>query len=135
MVESIEHVVRQTGQQIDDEPTLEIIHFYDLRIRDYLACRSYESGVEIENNVEEEDDVHHAVHHQERYVAYRLASEGRIEGNHYRGVKGEHQDHPVPDGFEGRVMEDDVVWSLRCFLAVVRKNFWVETYGLKWSWN
>jgi len=51
---------------------------------------------------------------------------------HHDGrVEGQHEYHPVPDGFERRVMENNVVRSLGRLLAVLRQNFSVEVEHLQ----
>ena len=61
MIESVKDVVRQTREEIDDEPTLEVIHADDFGVGDDLAARSDERRVEIENDVDEEDHVHNLI--------------------------------------------------------------------------
>ena len=57
VLEGVEDVVGQTRQEVDDEPTLEIVHADHIRIRHDLATGADERRVEVEDNVDEEDDV------------------------------------------------------------------------------
>ena len=50
---------------------------------------------------------------------------------HHDGrVEGQDEYHPVPDGLERGVMENNVVRSLRSFLPVLRQHFSVEVEHL-----
>ena len=64
VVESVEHIVRQTGEEIDDEPTFEVIHADDFWIGDHFTARSDKGGVEVEDDVDEEDDVNDRIDHK-----------------------------------------------------------------------
>ena len=130
MIEGVEHVVRQAGEQVDDEPRLEVVHAYDLGIADHLAAGAHERRVEVEHDVDEEDDVHYGVHHQEAHVLGRLVLEGDVERHHDGGVKGETQNGPVPDGFEGTVVEQDVRRRLGRLLPVLGQHVRVERHHL-----
>ena len=68
MVEGIEDVVGQTGEKVDDEPRLEIVDSDDGGVRHHLPPRSHVGGVEVEDDVNEEDHVHDGVDHQETDV-------------------------------------------------------------------
>ena len=57
MVERVKDVVRQTGEQVDDEPTLEVVHADDFWIGDDLAVGPDERRMKIEYDVDKEDDV------------------------------------------------------------------------------
>lgn len=65
MVECIEHVVRKAREKIDEKPGLQIIHTYDLGLGHDLTARANESGVKVEDNVNEEDDVYNGVNDEE----------------------------------------------------------------------
>jgi len=56
-MEGVDEVVRQAGQQVDDEPRLEIVETNDSRVGDDLAGRADERRVEVDEDVDEEDDV------------------------------------------------------------------------------
>ena len=60
--------------------------------------------MEVQDDIDEEDDVHDAVDDQQRDVVHCLILEGDIEGDHDCCVKGEDEDDPVPGGFEGGVV-------------------------------
>lgn len=77
--------------------------------------------MEIQHNVHEEDDVHDAVYHQPGDVVL-LGLEGDIVGYHDGRVEGEDEDHPVPGGLEGAIMQDDVGWRLGCLLFVLGED-------------
>lgn len=49
VIESIENIIRQTAEQINDKPRFQIIHSYDFRITDYLTARSHERCVKVQN--------------------------------------------------------------------------------------
>ena len=131
LLEGIEDVVRKAGQQVDDEPALEVVHTDDLRIADDLAARSDEGRVEVEDDVDEEDDVDDAVDDEQRDVGDRLAAKGGVVGDHDGRVEGQDEYHPVPRRLEGRVVEDDVVRRLRRLLTVLRQQLGVEVQHLK----
>ena len=117
----IDDIIRKTGEQVNNEPCLHIVHSDELRIGDHLPCRTYECGVEVENNVHQEDDVHNAVHHQPRDVVL-FGLEGHVVGHHDGGVEGENEDHPVPGGLKETVVQDDVGRGLRGLLLVLRQD-------------
>lgn len=64
VIERVEYVVRQTGEQVYDEPALEIVHADDFRIGDHLAAGTDERRVKIEDDVDEEDDIDDRIDHQ-----------------------------------------------------------------------
>ena len=72
MVEGIEDVVGQTGEKVDDEPRLEIVDSDDGGVRHDLPPRSHVGGVEVEDNINEENHIHDRVHHQQAHVLRRL---------------------------------------------------------------
>jgi len=72
-VERREDVVREAGQQVDDEPSFEIVHANDARLRDDLARRADERQMEVEQNVDEEDDVDDTIDDQHWHVVHCLA--------------------------------------------------------------
>lgn len=131
MVEGIEHIIRQTWEEVDYEPRPHVVHAYDLWVRDHLPPWPHECGVEVEDDVDEEDDVDDAVEDQQRDVLRGLVLEGHVVGDHDGCVEGEAQDHPVPDGFEGAVVEQDVGRGFRGFLAVLREDVRVHTDHLQ----
>lgn len=122
VLESIDDVVRQAGEQVYHKPGLEIVHPDQLGIGDNLASWPDESGVEVEHDVHQEDDVHDAVQNQPGDVVL-LGLEGDVVGHHDGRVKGEDEDHPVPRGLEGAVVEDDVRRRLGSFLLVLGQDF------------
>lgn len=122
VLESIDDVVRQAGEQVYDKPGLEIIHTYQLRVGDDLASRPDEGSVEVEHDVYQEDDVHNTVQHQPGDVVL-LGLEGHIVGHHDGRVESKDQDHPVPRGLEGAVVENDVRRCLGSFLLILRQDF------------
>lgn len=105
VVERVEHIVRQAGEQVNDEPGLEVVHPDDFRVGHHLATRTHERRVEVEDDVDKEDDVNYGVDHQQRDVLGGLVLEGDVVRNHDGRVEGEAQDDPVPDGLEGAVVE------------------------------
>jgi len=121
VLEGVDDVIREAGQQVDDEPGLDVVHADEFGVRDDLAGRAHEGGVEVEDDVDEEDDVHDAVHHQPGDVVL-LGLEGHVVGHHDGGVEGEDEDHPVPRGLEEAVVQDDVRRRLRGFLLVLRQD-------------
>ena len=96
MVERVEDVVRQTGEQVDDEPTLEVVHADDFRVGNDLAVGPDERRVKIEYDVDKEDDVDDRVDDQQTDVLRRLVLEGHVVGHHNGRVEGEAKDDPVP---------------------------------------
>lgn len=77
--------------------------------------------MEVEHNVDQEDDIYNAVHHQPSQIVL-LCLKGDVIGHHDGGVEGQDEDDPVPGGLEGAVVEDDVRGGLRGFLFVLREN-------------
>jgi len=53
----VEHIVRQTREQVNDEPSLDIISLYDGRIRHNLAAGPNKCGVKIEQNIDGKNNV------------------------------------------------------------------------------
>ena len=104
MIESVEHIVRQTGEKIDDEPTLEVIHADYFWIGDHFATGTDECSMKVEDNVDEEDDVHDRVDHQKAHIFRCLILKGHVVGHHDCRVERQTQDDPVPQGFERTVM-------------------------------
>lgn len=49
VVERIEHVVRQTAEQIDDKPRLQVVHADHLRVAHDLTARSDKRGVKVKH--------------------------------------------------------------------------------------
>ena len=135
VIKGVEHVVGQAGEEVDDEPRLEVVHADDLGVADHLATGTHECRVEVEHNVDEEDDVHDGVHHEQTDVLGGLVLEGDVEGHHDGGVEGETQDGPVPDGLEGAVVEQDVGRRLGRLLAVLRQDVRVQRHHLPASGN
>ena len=121
VLKGVDDVIGQTGQQIDDEPGLQVVHPDELGVRNDLAPRPHKGGVEVQDNVHQEDDIHHAVQHQPDNVVL-LGLEGDIVGHHDGGVESEDKDDPVPGGLEGAVVEDDVGRCFGCLLLVLRKD-------------
>ena len=131
MLEGVEHIIRQTREQVDDEPTLEIVHADDVRVGHDLAAGTDECRVEVEDDIDEEDDIDDAVDYEERDGVEGLVTEGDVEGNHDGRVEGEDEDHPVPRRLEGRVVQDDVGRRLGRLLAVLRQDLAVEVHHLR----
>jgi hypothetical protein len=104
VVEGVEDVVRQAAQQIDDEPALEVVHPDDFGVGDDFSPGSHKSGVKVQNDIDEEYDVDDGVDHQERNIFGSFILEGDVVRDHYRRVKRETQNDPVPDGLESAVM-------------------------------
>ena len=131
VVKGVEHVVGQTGEQVDDEPRLEVVHADDLRITDHLAAGADERRVEVQHDIYKENHVHNRVHHEQADVLGRLVLERDVVRHHDGGVEGETEDHPVPDGFEGTVVEEDVRRRLGRLLAVLRQHVRAERHHLQ----
>ncbi len=100
MVERVEYVVGEAGQQVDDEPRLEVVEPDDLGVGDDLAAGAHVGGVEVEHDVDEEDDVDDGVDDEEGHVLRRLVLERHVVGHHDGRVERQDQDDPVPDGLE-----------------------------------
>ena len=64
VLECIKHIIWQTGQQVDHEPALQIIHSNDLRIRYDLAAIADERRMEVQYDIDEENDVDDAIDNQ-----------------------------------------------------------------------
>lgn len=54
MVESVEDIIRQTAEKIDDKPTLEVVHPDHLWVGNDFPSGSHESRMKIKNYVNKE---------------------------------------------------------------------------------
>lgn len=131
VIECVKHVIRQTAEEVYDEPTFEVIRADDFRVGDHFASGSDEGRVEIENDIYEEDDVDDGIDNEERDVLGRLVLEGHIIRHHDGGIKGEAKNDPVPDRFESAVVEEDVRRRLRGFLPVLREDVCAQAHHLE----
>lgn len=61
ILKGIDDVIGQARQQVDDEPSLQIVHPNEFGVRDHLSTGPHEGGVEVENDIHQEDDVNYAV--------------------------------------------------------------------------
>lgn len=129
ILEGIDDVVRQAGEQVDDEPGLQVVHADQRGVRDHLPARPHERGVEVEHDVHQEDDVHDAVDHQPGDVVL-LGLEGDVVGHHDGRVEGEDEDDPVPRGLEGAVVQDDVRRGLGRLLLVLGEDLRTQLQNL-----
>ena len=134
MFKAVDDVVGQTGQQVDDEPRLQVIHAYEPGVWNHLPRRTNEGGVEVQHDVNKEDDVHDAVQHQRGQIVL-LCLKRDVIRHHDGGVEGEDEDDPVPGRLEGAVVEDDVWRGLRGFLLVLREDFWSQLESLSLRGN
>lgn len=57
MIEGVNNVIRKTGKKVNYEPTFQIIHSYDLRIRNDFTTRTDECCMEVQYNVNEEYNI------------------------------------------------------------------------------
>lgn len=130
MIERVEHVVRQTGQQVDDEPRPEVVHPDDLGVGDDLAAGPDERGVEVEHDVDEEYHVDNGVDHKQGHVLAGLVLEGHVVRHHDGRVEREAQDHPVPYGLERAIVQQYVRRRLRRFLPVLGHYVRVQAHHL-----
>lgn len=80
----------------------------------------HKSGMEVEDNVDEEDNVYNGVNDEETHVFRRLVFEGNVVRDHYGGIESEAENYPIPDGLEGTVVEKNVRWGFGSFLAILR---------------
>ena len=131
MLKGVDDVVGKAGEQVDHEPGLQVVHADELGVGDDLAGGAHEGGVEVEHDVHQEYDVHHAVGHQPAKVGVGLVVlEGHVVGHHDGCVEGEDEDHPVPGGLEGAVVQDNVRRGLGGLLFVRREDVRAELEGL-----
>ena len=119
VVEGVEDVVGQAGEEVDDEPRLEIIDSYHFWVGDDLTGGSDVRRVKVQHDVDEEDDVDDGVDDEERHVFRRLVLERDVVRHHDGRVEGQAKDDPVPDGFEGTVVKQNVRRSLRGLLSIL----------------
>ena len=125
----IDDIVGQAGQQVNNKPRLQVVHSYQLCVWNDLPSRTHEGGVEVKHDVDQEDDVHHAVQHQPNQVVL-FGLKRDVIGHHDGGVEGEDEDDPVPGGLEGAVVEDDVWRGLGGLLFVLRHDVWSQLESL-----
>lgn len=105
VIEGIEHIIRQAGEQVYEEPRLEIILPYNLWITDNFSAGTHEGRVKIQHYIDEKHHVHNGVYHKEGHVFARFVLEGHVVGHHDGCVEGQAEDNPVPDGFKRAVVE------------------------------
>lgn len=103
VLKGIDDIIGEARQQVNHEPCLQVVHADQLGVRDDLTSRPHKCGVEVQDDVHQEDDVHYAVHHQPCHVVL-LGLKRDIVGDHDGCVEGEDKDYPVPCGLEGAVM-------------------------------
>lgn len=60
MIKCIDNVIGQTGEQVNDKPTLQVVHSDYLWIGHHLTTRANECCVEVEHNVYEKYYVYDA---------------------------------------------------------------------------
>jgi len=121
-LEGVDEVVRQAGQQVDDEPRLEVVETDHARVGDDLAGRTDERRVEVDEYVDEEDDVDDGVDDEDGGRVERLVVERHVVRHHHGRVERQQQYQPVPLGLEDRVVENDVLRRLGRLLSVVRQR-------------
>ena len=131
VLEGVEDVVREAGEQVDDEPALQVVHADDVRVGHDLAVRADERRVEVEDDVDEEDDVDDAIDDKQRHGVECLVAEGDVERHHDGRVEGEDENHPVPRRLEGRVVQDDVRRRFWRLLPVLRQDVAVQVHHLR----
>ena len=136
MVEGVEDVVGQAGEQVDDKPRFEIVEPDDLGVGHDLAARADVGRVKVEDNVNEKNHVHDRVQHEQEHVLRGLVLQRHVVGDHDGRVEGEDEDDPVPDGLEGAVVEQDVRGRFRSLLSVLGHNdLRTEAHELKLKWT
>ena len=122
-MQRVEDVVRQTGQQVDKEPTLQVVDPHRTQVQYDVTGSGDEGRVTVEEDVDKEDDVDDAVGSQLGNVVDRLALERGVVRHHDGRVISEHEDQPVPGAAEPRVVKDDVLrsaWRRRTILCYRR---------------
>ena len=130
ILKGVDDVVRQARQQVYDKPGLQVVHADEFWVRNHLSTRTHEGGVEVEDDVHQEDYINHAIQHQPNNVVL-LGFEGNIVGHHYGCVKGKDKDDPVPGGLEGAVVKNYVGRRLGSFLLVLWEDVRVELQNLE----
>lgn len=131
MVECVEDVVRQTGEQVYDEPGLEVVHPYNFRVRHDFASGTDERRMEIENDIYEEDNVYYRIDNEERNVLGRFVLEGYIVRDHYSRVERQAEYDPIPYRLEGAVVQKYVWRSFGRFLSVLWHHICIQRHHLK----
>ena len=63
MIKGIEDIIWEAWQKVNDEPRLKVIDTDDSWITDNLPSRSNISGVEVEDNINEEYHIDNRVDH------------------------------------------------------------------------
>lgn len=100
-------------------------------VRDDLSSGADESCVKIQYDVDEENDIDYCVDDEEENVLAGFVLEGDVVRYHYRGVKGQTQDYPVPDGLERAVVQEYVGRCLGCLLSVLRHHVPAQRHHLE----
>lgn len=130
ILEGVDDIIRQTGQQVNHKPGFQVIHANEFRVRYHFPGRSHESGMKVQHNVHQKDHIHNAVHNQPGDVVL-LGFERDVVGDHDGGVESENEDDPVPGGLKGTVVQDDVRGGLGGLLFVLRKDIWAQLENLQ----
>lgn len=120
ILKRIEYVVRQTWQQVNDEPALQVVESNQTWIADHLTGLTHVRGVKVEHDVEKKDDVDYWVDDEQWHVVHRFRLECHVKRHEHGCVEGEKENNPVPHGFERAIVQDDVRRRFRCLLAVLR---------------
>lgn len=103
VLKSVDDVIRQTGQKVDHEPRLQVVHADKFGVRDHFPRWPDKGGVKIQNNVHQKDDIHDAVHHQPGHIILP-GFKGDIVRDQDGCVEGQDQDDPIPCGLKDTVV-------------------------------
>ena len=122
LVKRVENIIRHASHQIDEEPGAQVGAAYDFGVGHDRARWSDKGRVEVEDDVNEKHYVHDGVRGQGGNTVAGLPLERHVVRHHDGGVEGEEEDHPVPRGLEGRVVEDNVGRGLGALLPVLRQR-------------
>ncbi|GBM87946.1 hypothetical protein AVEN_195183-1 [Araneus ventricosus] len=97
------------GDDVDNEPTSQVVDGDFARMADYFVVGVDVSGTEVDEDVDDEHHVDDKVNNHDGTVIVQplfVQQEGRYVGREDRCINDEQQDNPVPDRFEGGIVED-----------------------------
>lgn len=127
-----EQVEGDGGHDVDEEPALEVVLRDASRLADHLVVVVDVGGPEVDQDVHNEHDVHHQVHHVERVAGVAAGAPPLLlhlveeEGGRVRREDGrvddQQQDDPVPHRLEGAVVQDGPFVDARGLELVLRQD-------------
>lgn len=127
-----EQVEGDGSHHVDEEPAFEVMHGDPQRVTDHLVVGVDVGGAEVDDDVDDEHDVHDEVHHVERTAGVAAVLHGSLlllveqEGGGVRREDGrvddQQQDQPVPHRLKRAVVQNRPLVDARSLELVLRQN-------------